>query len=42
MIRRVKKQHTKKEVLSLMLPLVRQWFNSKFKGLTEPQAFAVP
>ncbi|MFO7619232.1 MAG: ATP-dependent helicase [Thermoplasmata archaeon] len=42
MIRRVRKQHTKKEVLSLMLPLVREWFNSKFDGLTEPQAFAVP
>ncbi len=42
MIRRVKKQHTKKEVLSLMLPLVREWFNSKFKCITEPQAFAVP
>lgn len=25
-----------------MLPLVREWFNSKFDGLTEPQAFAVP
>jgi len=25
-----------------MLPLVRDWFNSKFEGLTEPQAFAVP
>ncbi|MDO9536868.1 MAG: ATP-dependent helicase, partial [Thermoplasmata archaeon] len=42
MIRRVRKQHSKKEVLKLMLPLVRQWFNSKFKGLTEPQAYAVP
>ncbi len=42
MITRVRKQHTKKEVLSLMLPLVREWFHSKFPGLTEPQAFAVP
>jgi ATP-dependent Lhr-like helicase len=42
MIRRVRKQHSKKEVLDLMLPLVREWFNSKFDGLTEPQAFAVP
>jgi ATP-dependent Lhr-like helicase len=42
MIKRVKKQHTKKEVLGLMRPLVREWFNSKFEGLTEPQAFAVP
>src|SRR5438445_10430593 len=25
-----------------MEPLVRDWFASKFKGLTEPQAYAVP
>jgi len=25
-----------------MEPLVRDWFRSKFKGLTEPQAYAVP
>ncbi len=33
---------TKDEVLGLMEPLVRDWFASKFKGLTEPQAYAVP
>src|SRR6266540_619230 len=25
-----------------MEPLIRDWFRSKFKGLTEPQAYAVP
>ena len=25
-----------------MEPLIRDWFQSKFKGLTEPQAYAVP
>jgi ATP-dependent Lhr-like helicase len=42
MIRRVTKRHSKAEVLGLMLPLVREWFGSKFEKLTEPQAFAVP
>ena len=42
MIRKVTKQCTRDEVLSLLQPLVREWFASKFKGLTEPQAFAVP
>jgi ATP-dependent Lhr-like helicase len=42
MIRRVKRAHSKDEVLRLMEPLVAQWFNSKFDGLTEPQSYAVP
>jgi ATP-dependent Lhr-like helicase len=33
---------TKEEVLGLMEPLIGEWFRSKFKGLTEPQAYAVP
>ena len=33
---------TKEEVLDLLEPLVRNWFGAKFKGLTEPQAYAVP
>jgi len=33
---------TKEEVLGLMEPLIGEWFQSKFKGLTEPQAYAVP
>jgi ATP-dependent Lhr-like helicase len=42
MIRMVHKSYTKKQVLSLMEPIVAKWFNSKFDSLTEPQAFAVP
>jgi len=42
MIRTVTKQYTRDEVLGLLQPLVREWFASKFPGLTEPQAFAVP
>src|SRR3972149_3889637 len=42
MMHKVTKQYTRDEVLSLLQPLVREWFASKFKGLTEPQAFAVP
>src|SRR2546428_13427060 len=42
MIRSVTKQYTRDEVLSLLQPLVRDWFASKFPTLTEPQAYAVP
>jgi len=42
MIRRARKQHSKTEVLEQMLPLVSEWFDSRFEGLTEPQAYAVP
>jgi len=42
MIRKVSKAYTKDEVLNLMEPLVAEWFNSKFEGLTEPQSYAVP
>jgi ATP-dependent Lhr-like helicase len=42
MLRYVKKSATKAEVLDLLEPLVRDWFAAKFKGLTEPQAYAVP
>ncbi len=42
MIRRVTQQHTKEEVLALLDPLLRTWFDSKFKDLTEPQSYAVP
>ena len=41
-IKFVEKARTKEQVLSLMHPLVRDWFNSKFKELTEPQALAIP
>jgi len=42
MLHRVRKAYSKDEVLGLMEPLIRDWFRSKFKGLTEPQAYAVP
>src|SRR3990172_3719509 len=42
MLHRVRKAFSKDDVLGLMEPLIRDWFRSKFKGLTEPQAYAVP
>src|SRR3989304_10102266 len=42
MLHRVRKAFSKDAVLGLMEPLIRDWFRSKFKGLTEPQAYAVP
>ncbi len=42
MLHKVRAAATKEAVLGLMEPLIRDWFTSKFKGLTEPQAYAVP
>ncbi len=42
MLHRVRKVATKEDVLDLLEPLVGDWFSSKFAGLTEPQAYAVP
>ena len=42
MVTKVTRQHTKEEVLALLDPLFRRWFEGKFKTLTEPQAYAVP
>ena len=42
MLHKVRTAATKEEVLRLMEPLVGDWFGSKFKGLTEPEAYAVP
>src|SRR5439155_9434308 len=42
LLHRVHTAATKEEVLGLMEPLIGEWFQSKFKGLTEPQAYAVP
>lgn len=38
---RITKQYTLDEVMSVMNPLIREWFTSRFSGLTEPQSFAV-
>jgi ATP-dependent Lhr-like helicase len=42
MLHRVRRAATKEEVLGLLQPLLRDWFTSKFAGLTEPQSYAVP
>ncbi len=42
MLHRVKTAASDGEVLDLLQPLVRDWFTSKFKSLTEPQGYAVP
>ncbi len=42
MISYQKKKHTMEQVLSKMDPAIQKWFTSKFKELTEPQAFAIP
>ncbi len=42
MLHKVSTAATKEDVLGLMEPLVASWFGSKFKGLTEPEAYAVP
>lgn len=42
MIKKVKTQHSKQQILDLLEPLVRQWFDSSFEELTEPQSYAVP
>lgn len=42
MLHKVTETSSWEEVLDLLQPLVRKWFASKFTGLTEPQAFAVP
>jgi len=42
MIRYARKRYSKQEMINLMTPLVRTWFDEKFESLTEPQAYAVP
>ncbi len=42
MISYQKKRYTMDQVLSKMDPAIQKWFRSKFKALTEPQAFAIP
>lgn len=38
---RITKQYTLEGVMSVMNPLIREWFTSRFSGLTEPQSLAV-
>ncbi|MDR1403978.1 MAG: ATP-dependent helicase [Candidatus Methanoplasma sp.] len=39
---RANKTYSKEEVMSLMEPLISEWFNERFGELTEPQAKAIP
>jgi len=41
-MQRVKRKASKQEVLSLLDPLIAEWFDSRFDGLTEPQSYAIP
>jgi len=42
MIKWIDRKYTKDEVLGLLDPIIREWFESKFNDLTEPQAYAIP
>ena len=42
MIKRVKKKNTKAQVLELLDPIIKEWFDSQFNDLTPPQAYAIP
>jgi len=42
MIKRVREKHSTEKVLSLLDPIVSEWFRSKFGEVTEAQAMAVP
>lgn len=39
---RADRSHSKEEVMGLMEPLVRTWFDGRFQQLTEPQSKAIP
>lgn len=42
MIYKAKKQYDKEDVMTLLDPIIQEWFGSKFSHLTPPQSFAVP
>jgi len=42
MIKRVKEKFTKAQVLELLDPVIKEWFETHFKDLTPPQAYAIP
>ncbi len=42
MIKRVKEKHSTEKILSLLHPVVAEWFRSKFGEVTEAQSMAVP
>jgi ATP-dependent Lhr-like helicase len=42
MIKRIRKKHSKDQVLNSLDPIIIQWFNNNFKDLTPAQAYAIP
>ncbi len=42
MVRKITEKHSTERVLSLMHPIVSEWFSKKFGEVTEAQAMAVP
>ncbi len=42
MIRRVHRKYSMDEMLSLMDPLLQEWFRERYEKLTPPQAYTVP
>jgi ATP-dependent Lhr-like helicase len=42
MIKRIKKKYSKAQVLDLLDPIIREWFDTHFNDLTPPQAYAIP
>ncbi|WP_455391636.1 ATP-dependent helicase [[Eubacterium] cellulosolvens] len=42
MISRIKKKYTKDQILALLDPIIKEWFESHFDDLTPPQAYAIP
>jgi len=42
MIKRIKKKYTKAQVLKLLDPIIKEWFDNGFQNLTPPQALAIP
>ena len=38
----IKKPVEDKEIYSILNPIVKQWFQNKFKTFSEPQIYAIP
>ena len=36
------KRYSKKQILSMLDPLIAEWFTNRFEDFTEPQSYAVP
>jgi len=42
MIKKIRKRYSKDQVLELLDPIIRKWFNNNFDDLTPAQAHAIP